>query len=238
MSPPANISVLPHLASVQRIESLASALLVVALIAGGLAFGFVAWTLTEYLAHRFTMHGTRGRGPAAREHLMHHAKPARTRRFIRTVGHLGMYLTAVAIGLLLSLLVSTVVAATIAIGWALGYTAYEGTHFHAHHHRPRGRYDLWLRRRHFHHHFVSPQSNHGVLVPWWDQLFGTEVNPDVIPVPRRVAMTWLLDTDGAIRDDYRGDYVLAGTGRAGAINEQQQASDIEAAFANQPLPLT
>jgi len=157
------------------------------------------------------MHSTRGRGPAAREHLMHHAKPARTRPFVRTLGHVGMYLTAAAIGVLLSLVAPLGVSVALAGGWALGYTTYEAAHFH-----------------------VSPQANHGVLVPWWDQLFGTEVRPDVIAVPRRVAMNWLIDADGAIRDEYANDYRLAGSRRA---DPQQQARDIEAAFADQPLPL-
>lgn len=209
-------------------------MLAATVVVGGLALGFVAWTLTEYLAHRFTMHSTGGRGPAAREHLMHHAKPARTRRLVRTIGHIGMYSTAIVLGVLLSIWLGTTIGVALAIGWALGYTAYEAAHFHAHHYRPKGSYDLWLRRRHFHHHFVSPKTNHGVLVPWWDQLFGTEVDPGVTPVPRRVAMGWLLDADGAIHPNFADDYRLAGTL---GNTEDQQATDIEDVFANRPLAL-
>lgn len=207
----------------------------------GLSLGGAAWTLTEYGAHRFTMHSTGGRGPAAHEHLMHHAQPARTRPLIRIIGHVSMYATAAVIGWILALFVPLILAMALAVGWALGYTAYEGAHFHAHHHPPLGsylssvgRYDLWLRKRHFHHHFVAPKTNLGVLVPWWDQLFGTEAPVGTIKVPRRVAMSWLIDDSGNVHDVFTTDYTVVGRRRD---DKSQRANDIEAAFADQPLAL-
>lgn len=194
--------------------------------------GFVAWTLTEYLAHRFLMHSTGGRGPAAHEHLMHHAQPARTRTFVRTIGHLSMYATAAALGWLLTFAVATPIAVGLAVGWAFGYTAYEGLHFAAHHHKVRGRYDRWLRERHFHHHFGSPKKNLGVLVPWWDRLFGTEERPMIITVPRRVAMAWLLDDDGQVRREFAARYRVVGRR---ARTDAQLESDRTAAFADRLL---
>lgn len=209
-------------------------MLLLAVALAGLSLGVIAWTLTEYAAHRFTMHSTGGRGPAAREHLMHHAQPARTRPLVRTIGHISMYLVAAAIAWVLSLVIATTWAIALALGWALGYTAYEGVHFHAHHHRPRGRYDLWLRRRHFHHHFVAPKKNLGVLIPWWDQLFGTEAELGMIKVPRRLAMSWLVDECGAVHERYAADYCVVGQRRD---SDTQRTSDIQAAFADQPLAL-
>lgn len=196
--------------------------------------GVVAWTLTEYIAHRFTMHSTGGRGPAAHEHLMHHAQPERTRPLVRVIGHISMYATALAIGLVLGLVMARPIAFALALGWAFGYTAYEGVHFHAHHHAPRGAYDLWLRKRHFHHHFVAPKTNLGVLVPWWDQLFGTEVAPNRIKVPRRVAMPWLFDEHGEPDPSYATDYQIVGLRR---LSPAQKEDDIDAAFSDRPLAL-
>lgn len=198
----------------------------------GLSLGVVAWTLTEYVAHRFTMHGTGGRGPAAHEHLMHHAQPARTRPLVRIGGHLSMYATAAVLGWLLAQVIPNVWASSIALGWAIGYTAYEGIHFHAHHHPPKGRYDLWLRKRHFHHHFSQPKTNLGVLIPWWDQVFGSEVAPSKIKVPRRVAMEWLIDERGQVLPRFTDDYVVVGQR---ASSDEQRALDKSAAFADQPL---
>lgn len=204
----------------------------------GLSLGVVAWTLTEYVAHRFTMHGTGGRGPAAHEHLMHHAQPARTRPLVRTIGHLSMYATAAVIGWVLAQAMPGIWAISLAVGWAFGYTAYEGIHFHAHHHPPKGRYDLWLRKRHFHHHFSQPKTNLGVLIPWWDQLFGSEVAPHQIPnqikVPRRVAMAWLIDDTGEVHPEFADDYVVVGRR---ASSDEQRALDKRAAFADQPLAI-
>ena len=36
------------------------------------ATGAFAWTLGEYLMHRFAMHAMKGKGMASREHLTHH----------------------------------------------------------------------------------------------------------------------------------------------------------------------
>lgn len=222
------------------ISALVNLVWVAALMVSSIVAGFVTWTLTEYSAHRFLMHSVGGRGPAAKEHLMHHAQPDRTRFLIRTAGHFGMYAGAAAIGFALSLTVPRPVAIGIALGWALGYTAYEYLHWRAHHRAPFASparleaFDLRLRQRHFHHHFAQPKQNLGVMNSLWDQLFGTEVDPsrmpdDPIKVPRRLAMTWLVDDAGAIKPEFAADYVLAGRLTR---SEQQDAIDRAQAFSD------
>jgi len=206
----------------------------IALFVAFSTLGVVLWTGTEYGAHRFAMHSVKGRGPAAKEHLMHHAQPERTRRFIRLLGHLGMYTTAVAIGFVLSFVAPLVVAVPIALGWGIGYTLYEGLHWAAHHRPPLNEFDLRLRRRHFHHHFAAPKTNLGVMFAGWDVLLGTNVEPETIKVPRRLAMPWLVDADGNVLPEFVDHYVIVG--RANRTPAQDELDRV-AAFADQPPTL-
>lgn len=196
------------------------------------ALGVVAWTLTEYVAHRFTMHNVGGRGPAAGEHLRHHAQPLRTRPVVRVLGHISMYATAVGIAVVLALMVPPALAIAAALGWAFGYTIYEALHHAAHHYRPRGNWDLRLRKRHFHHHFVAPRQNLGVTITWWDQVFRTEGPVGPIRVPRRLAMPWLLDDHGRVQPQFADDYVLVGRARPLLTRDELQAQDLERAFSD------
>lgn len=207
-----------------------SILTAVAVLLAALA-GAAVWTGTEYFAHRFTMHNTGGRGPAAGEHLRHHAMPARTRPLMRIIGHCSMYAIAVAIGFVLNLIVPLGLAAGFAVGWALGYTLYEGLHHAAHHSTPRGAWDLRLRRRHFHHHFAAPKQNLGVLVSAWDQWFGTEGPSGPVRVPQRLAMPWLVDHNGAVRAEFAADYVIVESKRPRTPDAAARA-DLERAFAD------
>jgi len=196
--------------------------------------GFSAWCLTEYSAHRFAMHATGGRGIAAKEHLMHHAQPTRTRFLIRTLGHLGMYSGAVVMAFVLQFFMPWLAACALAGGWALGYTHYELVHWLAHHRPPRSAWDLRLRRRHFHHHFAAPTTNLGVAFAFLDQLLGTNVVPELIKVPRRLAPSWLVDTDGAVLPEYAANWIIVGQLVA---SPDQDARDLTDAFANRaPAP--
>lgn len=197
-----------------------------------LPVGVVLWTLTEYGAHRFLMHNVGGRGPAAHEHLMHHAQPERTRAFIRTTGHIGMYTGAVVVTWLVAQIISPSIAIGLGLGWALGYTLYESFHWLAHHRPPRGQFDLRLRRRHFHHHFRAPLTNLGVMTSFWDRLFGTEAELGVIRVPRRLAMPWLVDEQGDVLPQFRSDYEVVGTLVRSPVQDE---ADKTAAFADQPV---
>ncbi len=117
----------------------------------------------------------------------------------------------------------------VAAGWAVGYFFYEYQHAQAHLRAPTGPYSRWLRHHHFHHHFGHPMANHGVSVPWWDQVFGTIEQPDRVRVPRRLAMAWLVDDDGELRPEFADDYVLVGTADR---DERTAALDRARAFAS------
>jgi sterol desaturase/sphingolipid hydroxylase (fatty acid hydroxylase superfamily) len=197
--------------------------------------GWFAWTFGEYAMHRFAMHELKGRGVASREHLTHHAdrdsileKWALSWSGVVLVGVVGF-------GWGGSHVLPTPVAVGLAAGWIGGYGFYDWMHYRAHRHHVStragfGRYERRLRLHHFHHHFGHPMRNHGVTLPLWDVVFGT-YDPVTGPVrvPGRMAMTWLLDEDGAVRAAYARDYNVVGTRER---TSAQAAEDIRNAFAN------
>lgn len=65
-------------------------------------------------------------------------------------------------------------------------------------------------------------------------MFGTHVEADVVRVPRRLAMRWLVDDRGEVRPEYADTYELRG---ATVLDEAQLATDEARAFANQ-APVT
>ncbi len=142
-------------------------------------------------------------------------------------------MVGIAIGALLTLAAGPALGIGVALGWMLGYLFYEMMHWRAHARSPRGRYDLWLRRHHFHHHFGHPMANHGVTTALWDHVYGTFERPEQIRVPRRLAMRWLVDDAGEVRPEFRDRYLLAGGRPERAAADQRGAEDERRAFANQ-----
>ncbi len=184
--------------------------------------GWFAWTLAEYLLHRFAMHALRGRGIASREHLRHHS----TRDSILEYWALswtGVFLVAIGLVAGLGLPVA------FGVGYVFGYGFYDLHHYRAHRKPIANRYERWLRKHHFHHHFGHPLANHGVTLPLWDHVFGTYEEPGMVKVPRRMAMIWLVDDQGEVLAQYAGDYAIAGVR---VLTEEQRAEDVRNAFAN------
>ena len=179
--------------------------------------GWVAWTLAEYLLHRFAMHALGGKGIMSREHLEHHVTSSWTFDPVILLAWLGIFVVGCAAWIPLARLAgaSWPVAASIAAGWAIGYFFYEFFHARAHLVPPTGTYSTWLRRHHFHHHFGHPMANHGVSVMWWDRVFGTLERPDTVRVPRRLALPWLVDESGELLSEFADDYRLVGSAEAG-----------------------
>ncbi|MEZ5382708.1 MAG: sterol desaturase family protein [Microthrixaceae bacterium] len=188
------------------------------LIIAGFAGGWIAWTLAEYLLHRFAMHALSGRGIMSREHLEHHVGSTWSFSSTHLLSWAGMLLVGCA-GLMPLVRLAGVtwsVAVSVSVGWAVGYFFYEFVHMRAHLAAPTGAYSRWVRRHHFHHHFGRPKFNHGVSVGVWDHAFGTYERPERVRVPRRMALPWLVDEYGELRPEFADDYVLVGDCDAGA----------------------
>jgi len=174
---------------------------------GALAVGVGAWTFTEYVAHRWLMHGGRRFGVISREHVAHHVDPEATDPRLRALGYAAVVTPSLAGASLAG-------AWPIGVGWAAGYVAYEQFHWREHHRRPLGRWEREARRRHFAHHFGAPRTNYGVTTSVWDRVFGTYRPTGTVKVPRRHAMPWLLDERGVVAAPYRSDYELVGVSSA------------------------
>jgi len=149
--------------------------------------GLAAWTLMEYLVHRYILHVS---FPASGNwvslslhhlfdaaHVDHHAQPWDG---YHINGHLDT-LFAAALFMPLSFLAPPYTASVAVAALFAGYVAEEWAHHAIHFCNFRWPYFQYLRRRHLYHH-----SRHGVGTAYgvtsdlWDKVFGTR-----IPVPER-----------------------------------------------------
>lgn len=156
--------------------------------------GATGWTLAEYCIHRWAGHDRRLTGnPFGVEHITHHSKGnyfSPTYKKIVTATVVGGMMLGPA-----ALVAGWAHGAAFVIGFVISYLLYELFHRWEHVHPGLNAYGRWARRHHFYHHFHDPKVNHGVTTPVWDIVFGTYRQPDVIRVPRRLAMPWLVDPD-------------------------------------------
>jgi sterol desaturase/sphingolipid hydroxylase (fatty acid hydroxylase superfamily) len=169
--------------------------------------GALAWTLTEYWLHRGWGHRGEAKNPFSVEHLAHHADVS----YFAPTYKKAIAAVAVAgsTGSVLFLLLGDVGLAASA-GFVVMYITYEVIHRRLHTHAGRGRYGRWARRHHLYHHYRRPQLNHGVTSPLWDFVFRTLEVPEIVKVPRRNALAWMLRDDGELRDELADEYLLIG----------------------------
>jgi len=203
-----------------------TALLAVVAFAGG----WFLWTFWEYVLHRWAFHEMRGIGFPSRAHLDHHARSGWYFDPVILPAWAGVVLAGWGwkrLGDVVGLPVG--LAWALGAGWVVGYFFYEWHHRAAHLYAPHNRWQRWLRKSHFHHHFGHPMRNHGVTVPLWDKVFRTEDRPEVIRVPRRMALPWLVDESGEVLPEYAEDYVLVGTA---TLDDRVRALDKARAYAN------
>lgn len=193
-----------------------------------LTLGGILWTATEYSVHRWVMHGRGGKNPLSEEHLDHHANPDRTNPLAldrETFAWKGAGFALVTA--LVSPWAGRRTALRVATGYTAGYCGYTWLHDRMHHHPPTGPVTRTLWRNHFRHHFSTPKKNFGVTSPVWDVLARTTEGDGPVKVPRRLAMSWLLDDDGGVKPDHADDYVLSGTTR-----RRPSADDLRRALAD------
>lgn len=188
------------------------------------------WTLWEYCLHRFAFHEMKGKGIGSREHLDHHVTADWNFDPIILLAWFGVLLVGTVWGLLGGWFFSTATGIAMGTGWTFGYFFYEYHHRAAHVRAPKNRWERWVRKSHFQHHFGHPMLNQGVTISLWDHVFRTTDPVDKVKVPRRMAMRWLLDEDGNIRPEYADDYELVGT--EATTSERQRQLDHARAFAN------
>ena len=146
-----------------------------------LACGAAAWTLVEYLLHRFVYHKVTGIKDL---HGMHHEHPNDffgSPIWVSIAGFSGLFLV-------LALLLDIETACGFTSGLMIGYLSYLLVHDGVH------RWHLgersWMRNyrlRHLRHHRHPMPGNFGVTTGFSDVVFGTEIVPDRTRSPGPVA---------------------------------------------------
>jgi len=137
------------------------------------AAGLAAWTIIEYVLHRFVLHGL---APFSRWHAEHHQRPVALICAPTILSATLIFTMVFAPALLLGSLWR---ACALTLGVLGGYFAYAITHHATHHWRADG---AWLRQRkrwhalhhHDHHHHHGGASGfYGVTTAFWDHVFGS-----------------------------------------------------------------
>lgn len=138
--------------------------------------GYLAWTLLEYLLHRFVLHGIE---PFRAMHARHHRRP-------RALIGIPTVLSAPMFALLLFApawwWAGVWLASALTLGLLLGYLAYAATHHLCHFGPVQGRWTWRHQRWHARHHQRSgPPGCFGVSHRFWDHVFGTALAPHASP---------------------------------------------------------
>ena len=142
---------------------LLNATLIAALFLGGL----IAWSLAEYLLHRFVLH----HWPYfSAYHKAHHDSP---RAMIAAPTLFTLVFFAAGFCLPLWLIVSEGIALSSFAGFLTGYVAFGAVHEAVHHTEGQGLLLRHFKRLHAIHHHGSSDRNFGVLTSFRDRVFGT-----------------------------------------------------------------
>ena len=156
----------------------------------GLVIGYVAWTLTEYLGHRYLFHTVFplpfGLGPRFQFliHGVHHIYPSDPLRLVMPP------LLSAPIMLIALTIIRLIFGA--AFGWPVlagfitGYVIYDCVHYWTHHGQPTSDFGKLVKRLHMLHHFRDAEKGFGVHAIWWDYVFGTAYRQDEKPGAKAV----------------------------------------------------
>jgi sterol desaturase/sphingolipid hydroxylase (fatty acid hydroxylase superfamily) len=144
---------------------------------GLMATGVFAWTLLEYVLHRFVFHFEPNPASELQSdlsfliHGVHHDWPHDADRLVMPAV-LAIFL-AFAVGLPLRALLGPHLFPGVFAGLVAGYIWYDLTHYAVHHLKQRTALGKLQRRNHLVHHFAQNEARFGVTTPFWDICFGT-----------------------------------------------------------------
>src|SRR4051812_13130082 len=145
-------------------------------LAGFVTIGLIAWTLLEYVFHRFLLHieirNKTWRDLINESHFRHHRSPRDPNQILVYPGF-GIVISAVIYALLLAITRDGFKAAGIITGIWAGFLYYEAVHYRVHMSLAHSAILQQQRRAHFYHHFSNSEECFGVTSPLWDYVFGT-----------------------------------------------------------------
>lgn len=146
------------------------------LISGLLCFlaGIFAWTLFEYVFHRFAFHyhpkTEIGKKVHFLVHGIHHDYPRDSTRLVMPL------LVSIPLAVIFYFIFTAlfgIYGYNLFAGFVLGYVAYDSVHYATHHMRMNNKIGKFLKEYHLRHHFQDDNTAYGVSNPLWDYVFGT-----------------------------------------------------------------
>jgi sterol desaturase/sphingolipid hydroxylase (fatty acid hydroxylase superfamily) len=143
------------------------------------AVGVLAWTLAEYILHRWVFHWIedtpRGRRIHFLLHGVHHDFPSDKDRLVMPLGF------SVPLGVLFYALYMFLLGPRIGepyfAGFIAGYLMYDGSHYAIHHFRMQSWLGRLVKKHHMLHHHADHDGGFGVSSPLWDHVFRTMPQP-------------------------------------------------------------
>ena len=137
-------------------------------------FGWLIWTLLEYVIHRFVFHyapkSRLGKALHFVVHGVHHDYPNDASRLVMPP------VVSIPLAVFFYVLFALVFGRfcpPIMAGLISGYIFYDSLHYATHHFAMRKGVWSWLKQYHLRHHFQDDHAGYGVSSPLWDYIFGT-----------------------------------------------------------------
>ena len=149
-----------------------AAINIVGLFVGGVA----AWTLTEYLLHRFIFH-YKAKSEFGKKihfifHGVHHDYPSDSKRLVMPPS-VSIPL-AVLFFFIFRLIFGEILMMPFFAGFILGYLFYDISHYAIHHFNMHSKFWLAIKNHHMLHHYQDEYKGYGVSSPFWDYVFRTD----------------------------------------------------------------
>ena len=149
-----------------------AAINIVGLFVGGVA----AWTLTEYLLHRFIFH-YKAKSEFGKKihfvfHGVHHDYPSDSKRLVMPPS-VSIPL-AVIFFFIFRLIFGEILMLPFFAGFILGYLFYDISHYAIHHFNMHSKFWLAIKNHHMLHHYQDEYKGYGVSSPFWDYVFRTD----------------------------------------------------------------
>ena len=141
--------------------------------------GFVLWTFTEYIVHRYVFHwdakSAVGKYFVFLFHGLHHDDPQDQTRLV--MPPVPAILLSGVLYFLFFLVFPAKYLQVIMAYFMTGYLCYDYIHYATHHFAMTSRVGKFLRKYHLQHHYSGESSKYGVSSPLWDYIFKTTTGP-------------------------------------------------------------
>lgn len=161
--------------------------------------GYAAWPAFEYAFHRWIFHNPDEDTTGANVHTEHHRHPEEYNDFTwgQALSEL-KELVPVVMGSLLGgtcLVLGPRRGIALTAGLVTHWVFYERVHLvtHAQEDLPTSEKERHLFRHHMIHHFKNPKANFGFTTDFFDKLFNTYEEVDMLAIPAHMAPKWLKD---------------------------------------------